>query len=51
MLVGRVKFKVGQHVRICKEKIRFTKGSEQNNTDEIFRIVKVIAGPLGMYMN
>ena len=39
---GRVKFRVGQHVRISKEKMRFAKGSEQNYTDEIFRIVKVI---------
>ena len=40
--VGSVKFNVGQHVRISKEKMRFAKGSKQNYTDEIFRIVKVI---------
>ena len=40
--LGRVKFNVGQHVRISKEKMKFAKGSEQNYTDEIFRIVKVI---------
>ena len=40
--VGRVKFTVGQHVRMSKEKMRFAKGSEQNYTDEIFRIVKAI---------
>jgi len=42
VLVGRVKFKVGQHVRTSKEKARFAKGSEQNYAYEIFRIVKVI---------
>ena len=40
--VGRVKFAVGQHVRISKEKTRIAKASEQNYTDEIFRIVKAI---------
>jgi hypothetical protein len=33
---------VGQHVRINKEKMKFTKGGEQNYTTEIFRIIKVI---------
>ena len=42
MRVGRVKFKVGQNVRISKEKMKFAKGSEQNYTDEIFRMVKFI---------
>ena len=40
--VGRVKFKVGQHVRISKEKMKFVRVSEQNYADEIFRIIKVI---------
>ena len=40
--VGNVKFDVGQHARISKEKIKFAKGSEKNYTDEIFRIVKII---------
>jgi len=40
--VGRVKFKVGHHFRISKVKMKLAKGSEQNYTDEIFRIVKVI---------
>ena len=31
--VGRVKFNVGQHVRISKEKMKFAKGSEQNYND------------------
>ena len=30
--VGRVRFRVGQHVRISKEKMKFAKGSEQNYT-------------------
>ena len=40
--IGRVKFRLGQHVRISKEKIKFAKGSEHNYTEEIFRISKVI---------
>ena len=40
--VGGVKFHVVQHVGFSKEKMKFAKGSEQNYTDEIFRIVKVI---------
>jgi hypothetical protein len=36
------KFRVGQHVRISKEKMKFAKGSEQNYSTEIFRVVKVI---------
>jgi len=38
----RAKFKVGQHVRISKEKMEFKKGAEQNFGQEIFRIDKVI---------
>ena len=40
--VGKVKFNVGQRVRNSKEKRKFAKGSEQNYSYEIFRIVKVI---------
>jgi len=40
--VGKVKFNLGQHVRISKKKKKFSKWSEQNYTDEILRIVKVI---------
>jgi len=36
------KFRVGQHVRISKEKMRFAKGAEQNYTTEVFMINKVI---------
>jgi len=36
------KFKVGQHVRVSKDKSKFTKGSEQNFGREIIRISKVI---------
>ena len=42
MGVGSVKFNVVQNVRMSTDKIKFAKGSEQNYTDEIFRIVKVI---------
>ncbi|GFG31344.1 hypothetical protein Cfor_03978 [Coptotermes formosanus] len=35
-------FRVGQHVRISKEKMKFAKGSEQNYSTEIFRVAKVI---------
>ena len=42
--MGNFDFNVGQHVRISKKKMKFANGSEQNYTDEIFRIVKVIAG-------
>jgi len=38
---AKVKFSVGQHVRISKEKMKFAKGGEQNST-EIFLITKVI---------
>jgi predicted ATPase with chaperone activity len=38
-----VKFKLGQHVRISKEKLKFAKGGEQNDTSEIFRIQKVVS--------
>jgi len=34
--------RVGQHVRIIKEKINFAKGGEQNFNTEIFRIAKLI---------
>jgi hypothetical protein len=36
------KFRVGQHVRISKEKMSFVKGAEQNYTTTIFIITKVI---------
>ena len=36
------RFRARQHVRICKEKMKFAKGSEQNFSTEIFRIAKVI---------
>ena len=40
--LAKVKFSVGQHVRICKEKMKFAKGGEQTFSTEIFRITKVI---------
>jgi chemotaxis signal transduction protein len=36
------KFKVVQYVRIRKEKLKFSKGGEQNYTIEIFQIHKVV---------
>jgi hypothetical protein len=38
----QVKFRVDQHVRIRKAKMIFAKGSEQNYSTEIFKIIKVI---------
>jgi len=40
--VAKVKFRVGQHVRISKEKMKFAKASEHNFSSELFRTVKVI---------
>ena len=40
--VAKIKFTVGQHVRISKEKMKFAKGGEQNFSTEIFCITKVI---------
>jgi hypothetical protein len=37
------KFKVCQHVRISKEKLKFAKLGEQNYTTEIFQIHKVVS--------
>ena len=37
-----VKFHVGQHFRISKEKMKFAKVSEQNFSTELFRISKII---------
>jgi len=39
---GRVKFKVGDLVRITKQKVAFAKGYEQTFSTEIFKDVKVI---------
>lgn len=39
---GQVKFRVGDFVRITKEKLKFAKGYEQTYSTEIFRVVKVI---------
>jgi hypothetical protein len=35
-------FRVGQHVRISKEKMRFAKAAEQTFSTEIFKVTKVI---------
>jgi hypothetical protein len=44
----RAKLRVGQHVRISK-KMTFKKGDEQNFSQEIFRINKVIKTPRPVY--
>ena len=36
----RVKFKVGDFVRITKEKVKFAKGYERNFSTEQFQVVK-----------
>jgi len=38
-------FRLGQHVHIRKEKMRFAKAAEQNFSTEIFRVAKVIERP------
>ena len=40
--VATAKFRVREHVRIIKEKMKFTKAAQHNFSTEIFRIVKVI---------
>ena len=40
--VAKVRFSVGQHVRISREKMKFAKGGEQTFSTEIFRVTKVI---------
>jgi len=40
--VAKIKFSVGQHVRISKEKMKFAKSGEETFSTEIFRITKVI---------
>jgi len=38
----KAKFRVGQHVRIGKEKTRFAKAAEQNFSTENYSVAKVI---------
>ena len=38
----RAKFRVGQHVRISKEIMKYTKGAERNFSWDIYRIKKII---------
>jgi len=40
--IAKPRFRVGQNVRISKEKTKFAKGGEQNYSTEVFRIIKVI---------
>ena len=39
---AKAKFRLGQYVRISKEKMKFAKSAEQNFSTEIFRFAKVI---------
>ena len=40
--LSKLKFRVSQHVRLSKEKMKFVKGGEQNYTTEIFKVRKVV---------
>jgi len=40
--VAKATFRVGKHVRISKEKMRYANAAEQNFSTEIFRVTKVI---------
>jgi hypothetical protein len=40
--LATLKFRVGQHVRINKEKLKFAKRGEQNYTTDIFKLRKVV---------
>jgi hypothetical protein len=40
--LAKLKFRVGQHAHISKEKVKFAKGGEQNYTTEIFKVRKVV---------
>jgi len=40
--IAKPRFRVGQYVRITKEKMKFAKGGEQNYSTEVFRVIKVI---------
>jgi hypothetical protein len=42
IFIAQPKFRVGQHVCISMEKMKFAKRGEQNYTTEVFRIIKVI---------
>jgi hypothetical protein len=40
--LSKLKFRVGQHVRISEQEMKFSKGGEQNYTTEIFKVRKVV---------
>ena len=40
--VKAARYSVGQHVRISKEKAKFSKSADQNFSAEVFRIIKAI---------
>jgi hypothetical protein len=49
--LATLKFRVGQHVRISKEKVKFGNGGEQNYTNEIFKVQRSCTEPLVRYSN
>ena len=42
---AKATFRVGKHVRISKEKMKFAKGAAPNFSKYVFRIAKVIERP------
>jgi len=40
--LSKLKFRVGHHERISKEKAKFAKGGEQNYTTEIYKVRKIV---------
>jgi transposase InsO family protein len=46
---GRVKFRVGDLVRITKEKLKFGKGYEQTHSTEIFRFSRLLKASLNLF--
>ena len=47
----KVKFHVGENVRISKQKLKFANASEQNFSTEIFRISKIFIELQDLSMN
>lgn len=47
--ISRIKFKIGEFVRISKYKFKFSKGYTPNWTTEIFRIKKVLLRDIPVY--
>jgi hypothetical protein len=41
-LLAEIRYRVGQYVRMSKQKMKFAKGGEHNYTTEIFKICKIV---------